>query len=96
MNAIRLGDEQAHTGAYFRGLDLVDATVAGLTAPTRRRELLRVCEQYTKQSRPGKWIRSLTISVHPADKRWNALWPDILLLVWELQNLDAKIANEQI
>jgi hypothetical protein len=48
MNAIRRGDEQALEGAYFRGLDLIDATVKHLTTKGRRKELLRARERLSE------------------------------------------------
>lgn len=44
MNAIRNNDEQALQGAYYRGLDLIDATVMNLSTKGRRGELLRARE----------------------------------------------------
>ena len=44
MNAIRRGDEQALLGAYYRGLDLIDAIAKGPTSKGRRKELLRARE----------------------------------------------------
>jgi hypothetical protein len=44
MNAIRNNDEQSLQGAYYRGLDLIDATVKNLSAKGRRYELLRARE----------------------------------------------------
>lgn len=48
MNAIRRGDDKALEGAYFRGLDLIDATVNNLSTKGRRKELLRVREQLSE------------------------------------------------
>lgn len=48
MNAIERGDEQAMAGAHFRGLDLIDSTVKNLNVKGRRRELLRVREQFSE------------------------------------------------
>jgi hypothetical protein len=47
MNAIRRGDEIAKQGAYYRGLDLIDATVASWTSESRKRELLRARELFS-------------------------------------------------
>jgi hypothetical protein len=47
MNAIKRGDKQSLQGAYFRGLDLIDATVPNLTTLSRRRELLRAREEFS-------------------------------------------------
>ncbi len=47
MNALRRNDEDALQGAYFRGLDLIDATVANLSSVHRRRELLRTREEFS-------------------------------------------------
>lgn len=44
MNAIRNNDEQALQGAYYRGLDLIDATAKNLSTKGRRYELLRARE----------------------------------------------------
>lgn len=44
MNAIRRGDEEALQGAYYRGLDLIDATANSLRTKARRKELLRARE----------------------------------------------------
>ena len=48
MNAIRRGDEQALQGAYYRGLDLIDATVRSLDMKGRRKELLRARELFSE------------------------------------------------
>lgn len=48
MNAIRRADEQALQGAYYRGLDLIDATVKGLVSRYRRKELLRARELFSE------------------------------------------------
>ncbi len=48
MNAIVRGDEMALAGAYRRGLDLIDATVATWSSEARRRELLRARELFTE------------------------------------------------
>ncbi len=48
MNAIRRGDEQALQGAYYRGLDLIDATAKNLTSKGRRKELLRARELFSE------------------------------------------------
>lgn len=47
MNAIRHGDEQSLQGAYYRGLDLIDATVKNLSDKARRKELLRARELFS-------------------------------------------------
>ena len=46
MNALRRNDELSARGAYYRGLDLIDATVASWTSEPRRRELLRARELF--------------------------------------------------
>lgn len=46
MAAIQKGDEASMRGAYYRGLDLIDATVAGWSSIPRCRELLRAREQF--------------------------------------------------
>lgn len=46
MNAIRRGDDLAIQGAYYRGLDLIDATAKNLNTSARRRELLRAREVF--------------------------------------------------
>lgn len=48
MNALRRGDEQALQGAYYRGLDLIDATAKSLSTRGRRKELLRVRELFSE------------------------------------------------
>lgn len=48
MNAIRRGDEQSLTGAHYRGLDLIDATVRHMSSLARRRELLRARELFSE------------------------------------------------
>jgi hypothetical protein len=48
MNAIKRNDETSLQGAYYRGLDLIDATVSGLESLTRRRELLRARELFSE------------------------------------------------
>jgi hypothetical protein len=47
MNAMQRGDQDSMTGAYYRGLDLIDATVASLLSLARRRELLRARELFS-------------------------------------------------
>lgn len=47
MNAIRRNDKAALTGAYYRGLDLIDATAKNTLSFTRRRELLRARELFS-------------------------------------------------
>lgn len=46
MTAMQRGDEDSMRGAYYRGLDLIDATVASWSSSARRRELLRAREQF--------------------------------------------------
>lgn len=48
MNALRRGDEQALQGAYYRGLDLIDATAKDLGTRGRRKELLRARELFSE------------------------------------------------
>ncbi len=48
MNAIKRNDPLALEGAYFRGLDLIDATADNITSLARRRELLRARELFSK------------------------------------------------
>lgn len=47
MNAMKKNDETSVQGAYYRGLDLIDATVLGLDSLPRRRELLRARELFS-------------------------------------------------
>ena len=47
MNAIQQGDKASMQGAYYRGLDLIDATVASWSSLARRRELLRAREEFS-------------------------------------------------
>ncbi len=47
MNAMQRNDQPALEGAYYRGLDLIDATVASWSSEARRRELLRAREEFT-------------------------------------------------
>lgn len=47
MNAIRRNDKKSLVGAYYRGLDLIDATVRNTPSFTRRRELLRARELFS-------------------------------------------------
>lgn len=47
MNALRRGDEGSLTGAFYRGLDLIDATCGSLSAP-RAKELLRARELFAE------------------------------------------------
>lgn len=47
MNAIKREDPIALEGAFFRGLDLIDATVDGWSSTSRRRELLRARELFS-------------------------------------------------
>lgn len=46
MNAMQRGDENSMLGAYYRGLDLIDATVDSWSSTARRRELLRAREVF--------------------------------------------------
>lgn len=46
MNALRRDDELSLHGAYYRGLDLIDATVESWASEGRRRELLRARELF--------------------------------------------------
>jgi hypothetical protein len=46
MNAMRRHDQTALQGAYYRGLDLIDFTVASWSSEARRRELLRARELF--------------------------------------------------
>ncbi len=48
MNAIKRGDELALMGAYYRGLDLIDATVKDIKILALRRELLRARELFSE------------------------------------------------
>lgn len=48
MNAIKRNDKTSLQGAYYRGLDLIDATVSGLESLARRRELLRARELFSQ------------------------------------------------
>ncbi len=59
MNAIRRGDEVAKQGAYYRGLDLIDATVASWTSEPRKRELLRARELFATAVETRKADRQL-------------------------------------
>lgn len=47
MNAIKREDPVALEGAFYRGLDLIDATVDGWSSTARRRELLRARELFS-------------------------------------------------
>lgn len=47
MNALRRHDDVALQGAYYRGLDLIDFTVASWSSEARRRELLRARELFS-------------------------------------------------
>lgn len=53
MKALERGDEQSLAGAYFRGLDLIDATVRNISQAGRRKELLRVREQFSQAVEAG-------------------------------------------
>lgn len=46
MNAMQRGDDASMQGAYYRGLDLIDATAVNLRSTARRRELLRARELF--------------------------------------------------
>jgi hypothetical protein len=59
MNAIHRGDEIAKQGAYYRGLDLIDATVASWSSQARKRELLRARELFATAVDTGKIDRQL-------------------------------------
>lgn len=45
MNAMQRGDGVSMQGAYYRALDLIDATVASWSSAPRRKELLRAREE---------------------------------------------------
>ncbi len=45
MNAMQRGDQASMQGAYYRSLDLIDATVASWSSTARRKELLRAREE---------------------------------------------------
>lgn len=47
MQAMQRNDSAALYGAYYRGLDLIDATVACWSSERRRRELLRAREVFS-------------------------------------------------
>ena len=47
MNAMQRGDQVSMQGAYYRSLDLIDATVASWPSTARRKELLRAREELT-------------------------------------------------
>lgn len=55
MNAMQRGDTVAMQGAYYRSLDLIDATVSSWPSTARRRELLRAREELATA------VESLTI-----------------------------------
>lgn len=59
MNAMQRNDEDSMRGAYYRGLDLIDATVSNLTLPSRRRELLRARELFSTSVELRQVDRSL-------------------------------------
>lgn len=45
MNAMQRGDKESMQGAFYRSLDLIDATVASWSSTARRKELLRAREE---------------------------------------------------
>ena len=47
MSAMRRGDDASLSGAYRRGLDLIDASLGSLSQP-RKRELLRAREEFSR------------------------------------------------
>jgi hypothetical protein len=47
MNAMQKGDKVSMQGAYYRSLDLIDATIASWSSMARRKELLRAREELT-------------------------------------------------
>ncbi|HJQ09391.1 MAG TPA: hypothetical protein VJ836_07995 [Candidatus Saccharimonadales bacterium] len=59
MNAMQRGDITALQGAYYRGLDLIDATAPNLSTISRRRELLRARELFSESVELGKVDKSL-------------------------------------
>lgn len=61
MNAIQRGDSASAQGAYFRGLDLIDATAAGTMTMGRRRELLRARELFSSSVESQQVDRSLDL-----------------------------------
>lgn len=48
MTAMKRGDIESANGAYLRGLDLIDETVAMDYSEYRRREILRARELFTE------------------------------------------------
>ncbi len=50
LSAKRRGDEKSMLGAYYRGLDLIDATVDGLVRQKspRAKEVLRAREEFSE------------------------------------------------
>lgn len=46
MNALRRGDEESMRGAFYRGLDLIDASLGSMTV-SRKQELLRAREEFS-------------------------------------------------
>lgn len=59
MKAMQRNDEDSMRGAYYRGLDLIDATVSSVTLPGRRRELLRARELFSTSVELKRVDRSL-------------------------------------
>lgn len=59
MNAMQRGDFASAQGAYFRGLDLIDATVVTNMSLGRRRELLRARELFSVSVESQQVDRSL-------------------------------------
>ena len=59
MNAMQREDEIAMQGAYYRGLDLIDATVASWPSESRKRELLRARELFASAVETRKVDRQL-------------------------------------
>jgi hypothetical protein len=68
MNAIRRGDESALEGAYYRGLDLIDATVANSPSEARRREIRVPAKCLRPRWRQIGQIRSWTLT--SCNTRW--------------------------
>lgn len=56
MNALRRGDDASAQGAFYRGLDLIDATAEAWSTDkrTRKRELLRSRELFAAAVEAGK------------------------------------------
>jgi hypothetical protein len=59
MNAMQRGDLISAQGAYFRGLDLIDATAVTNMPLGRRRELLRARELFSASVESQQIDRSL-------------------------------------